>query len=334
MKFRRHIFGVLALLALAGWFVQAAKVGRGGSPFISGRAEATASSRSMNGFDLSNASIPIDEILRGGPPRDGIPAILHPKFVPVGGVDYLRDTDRVVGFVQDGIARAYPLRILVWHELVNDTVGGTPIVVTYCPLCGTSMIFRRDYSGKELTFGVSGLLYQSDVLMYDHRTESLWSQLKMQCISGSMLGTELTWLPAEEMTWSAWKERYPDSEVLSTDTGFRRSYTRMPYEGYENTERLFFPAPKYREELGNKEWVVGVIVNGSAMAYPVKQLEKLAGTPLDDTLGGVDIRIAYDETKRWARVTRSDGEEPLPHVNAFWFAWQAFYPNTGLYIHP
>ncbi|MCH7911300.1 MAG: DUF3179 domain-containing protein, partial [Candidatus Hydrogenedentes bacterium] len=241
---------------------------------------------------------------------------------------------RVVGFVQDGISRDYPIRILVWHEIVNDTVGGVPIVVTYCPLCGTSMIFHRTYLGRDLTFGVSGLLYQSDVLMYDHQTESLWSQLKMQCISGSMLGTELTWLPAEEMTWSAWKERYPDSEVLSTDTGFRRDYRRTAYAGYENTERLFFPAPKYRDELGNKEWVVGVIVNGSAMAYPVEELKELAGTPLDDTLGGVDIRIVYDEAKQWARVTRSDGEKPVPHVNAFWFAWQAFYPDTGLYTHP
>ena len=321
----------MAVLALAGWVPQFPKLGRDTKP-ADQRRYATAAS--LNGFDLSNTSIPRDQILRGGPPRDGIPAILHPKFLPTDSVDYLHANDRVVGFVQDGVARAYPIRILVQHEIVNDTVGGTPIAVTYCPLCGTGMIFHRTYSGKELTFGVSGLLYQSDVLLYDHQTESLWSQLKMQGISGPNMGTDLTWLPAEEMTWSAWKERYPDSEVLSTDTGFSRNYKRAPYQGYKLTERLYFPVPKYREELPNKAPVIGVILNGSAKAYPIEQLEKLAGTPLDDTLGGVDIRIVYDETKQWTQVTRANGNEPVPSVTAFWFAWQAFYPDTGLYTHP
>lgn len=196
-----------------------------------------------NGFDVSNATIPKSEILRGGPPRDGIPAIDEPKFLPVSKAHFLRDEDPVIGLVEKGEARAYPLRILVWHEIVNDTVGGRPITVVYCPLCGTGMVFDRRYAGEELTFGVSGLLYNSDVLMYDRQTESLWSQLKMEAVAGPQVGQKMHWLASEQMTWSAWKKRYPDSKVLSTETGYKKNYNSPPYAGYEQTESTLFPVP-------------------------------------------------------------------------------------------
>ena len=168
-----------------------------------------AQSQSLNGFDLSNASIPRDDIFRGGPPRDGIPSIDDPRFVASSSVDYLDDGDIVIGFAQGGTARAYPTRILVWHEIVNDEVDGEPIAVTYCPLCGTAMVFRRSVGGRQRTFGVSGLLYQSDVLMYDRESESLWSQLAMRAVAGPAEGTELEWLPSEHMTWKASADEVP-----------------------------------------------------------------------------------------------------------------------------
>ena len=288
---------------------------------------------SFNGFDVSNATIPKSQILRGGPPRDGIPAIDNPKFLPVSAVDYLRDGDAVVGFVEQGEARAYPLRILVQHEIVNDTVGGRPIAVTYCPLCGTCMVFDRRYAGKELTFGVSGLLHNSDVLMYDRQTESLWSQLKMEAVSGPQVGRKMRWLASEQMTWAAWKERYPDSEVLSRETGYRRDYNRSPYAGYELMERTYFPVTKHRDDLKNKEWVVGVVVEGLAKAYPIAELEKMGSASLADTLGGVSLSISYDAKAQRVEVTERGTGKAIPSVRAFWFAWQAFYPRTELYAH-
>lgn len=294
---------------------------------------ARAATDPYKGFDVSNATIPLEEILSGGPPKDGIPAILRPKFVSIEDADFMRDDDKIVGVVRDGVARAYPLRILVWHEIVNDVVAGQPVAVTYCPLCGTCMVFKGSHGGKKRTFGVSGLLYQSDVLMYDHQTESLWSQLKMESVAGEHAGDRLEWLPSEEMTWKAWRERYPGSEVLSTDTGFGRSYggTGRPYARYEQSDRLMFPVPKHRDELSNKEWVVGIIVNGAAKAYPVARLEELGGEPLSDIVGGQAIAIAYDPDRQSPSVKHAGTGERIPHVSAYWFAWQAFYPATELY---
>ncbi len=286
-----------------------------------------------NGFDVSNATIPIGEIRSGGPPRDGIPSIDEPRFLPASEVDYLRDADEVVGFIEQGKARAYPLRILVWHEIVNDTVGGRPIAVTYCPLCGTCMVFDRRYAGKELTFGVSGLLYNSDVLMYDRQTESLWSQLEMAAVSGPQVGEKMLWLPSEQMTWAAWKQRYPGSEVLSTATGHGRTYDRMPYAGYEQMERTMFPVPKHRDELRNKEWVIGVVVDGLPKAYPIAELEKLGDASLDDVVGQSALKISYDAAARRAEVKDGTSGNMVPNVRVYWFAWQAFYPGTELYSH-
>jgi len=283
----------------------------------------------MNGFDVSNASIPKDEIMHGGPPRDGIPAILDPRFESASDTDYLRDDDKILGIEHNGKVKGYPYRILVRHEIANDEIGGLPIMATYCPLCGTGMIFERTYNGKELTFGVSGLLYNSDVLMYDHQTESLWSQLKMEAVSGEMLGTKLKWLDAELMEWSAWKQKYPDSEVLSTDTGFNRSYAGEAYPFYEAQESTMFPVPQNRDELRNKAWVAGVIVDEQPKAYHIASLE-LLDAPLEDEVGSKKLTVAFDADSRHVTVTDSEGKE-IPAVWAYWFAWQAFYPETELY---
>jgi hypothetical protein len=281
----------------------------------------------MNGFDLSNLTVDRGEILAGGPPRDGIPAIDAPGFVAAQEVNYLRDEDIVVGLVRGARARAYPLRILVWHEIVNDTFDGEPLAVTYCPLCGTAMVFDRRAGGRERSFGVSGLLYRSDVLMYDRETGSLWSQLAMESVSGPAAGARLVWLPSEHMTWQAWRQRYPDSEVLSPDTGFRRDYGGTPYASYFASDEPMFPVPKSRTELPDRALVVGTIVGGEAKAYPVEDLRSVEA--LDDHVGGTPVVVRYDADSRRPEVSGPEGEQ-LPSVVVFWFAWQGFYPETGL----
>ena len=287
-----------------------------------------AQAQSINGFDLSTALIDVDDILQGGPPRDGIPSIDKPVFVSTRAVDYLRDDDIVVGLVFDGKARAYPLRILIWHEIVNDTFADANVAVTYCPLCGTSMVFSRDINGKTRTFGVSGLLYQSDVLFYDREDESLWSQLGMKAVTGTQAGTALKWLPSEHLTWAAWREEYPQGEVLSPDTGYRRNYDDSPYASYFASDQLMFPAPLRRRELSNKERVVGVLVDGNAKAYALKDLP--SGQVVQDRVGGRPLQVLYDAERQHPQITDESGKV-IPTVVAFWFAWQAFYPDTGLW---
>lgn len=282
----------------------------------------------LNGFDLSDALIPRNEIHHGGPPRDGIPAIDAPRFVAVTEVDYLRDDDIVLGVLHEGEARAYPTRILIWHEIVNDVIGGRPIAVTFCPLCGTGMAFDRRIGGRVLDFGVSGLLYNSDVLMYDRQSESLWSQLGLQAVSGAAKGTPLRWLPIEHMAFAAWRKKFPDSRVLSTQTGFRRDYTSEPYADYFASDEPMFPVAWNRIDLPNRALVLGVLSGGHAYAFPLDALP--AGEPVVQTVGDRVLEVRYDPATKHPTVTGEDGGA-VPSVVSFWFAWQAFHPATGVW---
>jgi len=297
---------------------------------VGGRQAAAERTPRVGDFYIEDATIPVDEIRSGGVPKDGIPSIDNPKFIAADEADYLEPDDTIVGLAIDGDARAYPLRILAHHEIVNDTVGGQPVAVTYCPLCGTAMTFSRAYDGKTLSFGVSGLLHHSDVLMYDRQTESLWSQLGLQAVAGDYSGTELEWLPSEQMKWKAWRSKHPDTRALSTDTGHRRSYSRNPYAGYHKSSGTMFPVPENRDELEPKNWVAGVIVDGQAKAYPLDDFP--AGASRDEVAGRA-IKLTWTpEQDRFAAET-AEGEA-LPVVRAYWFAWQAFYPETKLWENP
>ncbi|MFU8848342.1 MAG: DUF3179 domain-containing protein [Opitutales bacterium] len=280
------------------------------------------------GFDISNATIPEKEIRRGGPPPDGIPSIDQPQFTPAHAVNFLQDDDIVIGFIHEGEVRAYPFRILTWHEIVNDTVGGLPVAVTYCPLCGTAMIVQRRFDETTLTFGVSGLLYNSDVLMFDRETDSLWSQLGLKSVSGKYVGTEMQWLPSEQMTWAAWKERYPESQVLNLNTGHRRDYFNLPYASYFLSRGTMFPYERNRSDLEPKVWVAGVRHSGAEKAYPLEQLP--SGKWLKDTIGEASVTLRYTAENGHFEIRDAQGKV-LPAVHVFWFAWQAFYPETALW---
>jgi|CXWL01.1.fsa_nt_gi hypothetical protein len=284
------------------------------------------------GFDLTKHSVPLDQIADGGPGKDGIPALLTPRFISAGETTFLQDTDRVLGLALGVEAKAYPIKILNWHEIVNDTVGGTAVVVTYCPLCGTGIAFEATVQGSLYTFGVSGLLYQSDLLMYDHQTESLWSQISMYAVAGPLTSKKLTPIFLEHTTWAEWRAAHPSTLVLSTKTGSLRNYDRDPYSGYAENLELYFDTNHFDSRYHPKEWVVGIELNGVAKAYPFAEIKKVR-SPLSDQIGGQAITIHFNPQTRSASVTDADGK-PLPSVMAFWFAWYTFHPKTEIFNAP
>jgi hypothetical protein len=251
-------------------------------------------------------------------------------------------TDPVLGLAIGDDRRAYPLRIMNWHEVVNDRFGGRSVVVTFCPLCGTGVAFEARVAGKELDFGVSGLLYNSDVLLYDRQTQSLWSQLLGQAISGPLKGTKLQAIALTHTTWADWRRQHPKTRVLSTNTGRARPYLRDPYAGYEASEELYFPVslPAAFRSVGlhPKERVLGVSVGGQHMAFPFVELAKSANQNQRDTrdhevsesLGGQAIVVRFNAEAGRATAYDARGNQ-LPAVVGFWFAWAAFHPETQVF---
>lgn len=285
---------------------------------------------SKNGFDLSQSLIPSKEILQGGPPRDGIPSIEQPKFVSAANANFMRPTDRVIGITINGESRAYPINILNWHEIVNDQIKGVPVSVTYCPLCGTGLVYQATVGGKVLKFGVSGLLYNSDVLLFDRQTETLWSQILSKAISGPMKGQKLTMIPSSQTSWASWLKKQPNTKVLSTDTGFSRDYRRSPYGDYDQNTETYFPVSARSKAYHPKERVLGITINGKHKAYPFVELGKLGTSTLKDNFQGQNLTINFDIANRDGEVLDTNGK-PLELVNSFWFAWYAFHQDTAVY---
>jgi Protein of unknown function (DUF3179) len=283
-----------------------------------------------NGFDLDDSLIPADKIKRGGPPRDGIPSIDKPEFVGSDKADFLKDKDRVIGFYYKGIAKAYPIKILNWHEVVNDHIDGDAILITYCPLCNSGMVFLTQARDTKFTYGVSGLLYNSDVLLYDRQTGSLWSQILGKSISGKMKGVRLDLLTSSHTTWRHWRSRYPDSKVLSTNTGFRINYKKSPYLEYARSSELMFKVEHKNSAYRNKELVLGLSIGNRHKAYPFKELSQQGLESFDDEFAGQKLRFEWHEKDRTAIAFDAEGKE-LPAVLAYWFAWYAFFPDTEIF---
>lgn len=322
----------------------------------------------LNGKDSRlQSTVPLDQIVSGGPPKDGIPSIDRPRFISVPEADkFLQNSDIVLGLDINGDIRAYPLQILVWHEIVNDNVGGVPVAVTYCPLCFTTQVFNRVIDGQILEFGTSGKLYNSNLVMYDRTSESLWSQALGEGIVGKYAGTKLERIPFDLAYWREWKKLYPDSKVLSTDTGFGRPYGADPYGDYYTSPSIYFPVANRDNRLGVKEIVIGLEHNGVYRAYQLSKIEEehvinddIAGRPLlitsqypfmtrvfDRTVDGQVLEFEYKDGDMTDRQTGSvwgfdgvamKGEmtgkrlQRLPLDQGFWFTWIAFHPGSELY---
>lgn len=281
-----------------------------------------------NGFVLDQGLIPPQHIFKGGPAKDGIPAIDKPEFINAADADFLRADDRILGIEINGIAKAYAVSILNWHEIVNDSIDDTAYTLTYCPLCGTGMAFNRTVNGQALSFGVSGLLYNSDVLLYDRDSESLWSQILGKAVSGKYRGTKLSMLALSHTTWSDWKRHHPASLVLSRNTGYARNYDKDPYSGYESSRNLYFPVlNKAPARYHPKERVLGLTAGESHKAYPFIELNKHDKSRFTDSFNGRNFIVHWNKDEQAGHITDGEGVR-IAIIQAYWFAWYAFHPDT------
>ncbi len=245
--------------------------------------------------DISKRSIELDELMSGGPPKDGIPSINNPKFVSISDANaWLGNQEPVILVSIDGQARAYPLQILTWHEIVNDELAGRPIAVTFCPLCYAALAYDRRIDGNVHSFGVSGMLRHSDMVMYDRETESLWQQLNGEGIVGTYTGRTLEPVPAQIVSYKQFKAAHPQGDVLSKDTGHRREYGRNPYVGYDNIQdRPFLYDGPYDDRIRPMEKVITVSLNGADKAYAHQRTRK--EHTVHDTIGGTEIVLFHGD---------------------------------------
>lgn len=220
--------------------------------------------------NFSKKTIDLGEIMSGGPPKDGIPAILSPKFETISqSSKWLNDREPVIGVAINGEAKAYPLSILIWHEIANDIVGGTPVAVSFCPLCYSALVYDRRINGVVPHFGVSGLLRNSDMVMYDDVTESFWQQFTGEAIIGDMVGQKLELIPTQIISFKQFKDAYPNGTVLSKETGYKRDYGKNPYVGYDDIDqRPFLYRGDIDDRLPPNEKVIAIKEGDINKAYP------------------------------------------------------------------
>ncbi|MFN2590251.1 MAG: DUF3179 domain-containing protein, partial [Actinomycetota bacterium] len=240
--------------------------------FLSACSRATVDVRASQGAGDPSPLIDPAAIVAGGPPPDGIPPIDRPRFVAPSAVDFLDPREPVLALEVGGDTRAYPLQIMIWHEIVNDVVGAMPVVVTYCPLCNTGIAFERPrLGGRLLDFGTSGKLYRSNLLMYDRQTKSLWAQATGHAVVGDLTGTQLRFLPVQLVAWSDWRAANPRGKVLSRRTGYDRPYGENPYVGYDDERSSpFLFEGDLDPRLPPLARVVGVRIDGETMAFPYR----------------------------------------------------------------
>lgn len=252
------------------------------------------SSDNPSGENYTTWLIPVAEVRDGGPGKDGIPSIDNPQFIIANGVDFLNSHDLVVGII-DGIeARAYPHKILNWHEIVNDEINGNAVTINYCPLTGTAFGWKSESNGVKTTFGVSGLLYNSNLILYDRNTDSNWSQLRLECVNGKLISEKPKLINIVETTWDIWETLYPNSKVLSEQTGFSRQYGVNPYGDYAfNNDRFLFRPSYLNNDLPNKERVYGIIDDNKSKAYQFSKFN--SGKVIKDTFNNKDYLVVGNQ---------------------------------------
>jgi len=281
-----------------------------------------------NGFDVSKLGVPRAGLANGGQPRDGIPALTEPSFKSATEVG-MGFEERVVGVVVGGVARAYPRSVLVWHEVVNDRVGKVPFVVVYSPLTGAVAGFSAKSDAGADQFGVSGLLYNSGTLLYDHASKSLWLPTEGLAIAGPRKGQRLAAIVATETSWADWLTRYPRTLVLTADTGHERPYGQDPYADYAANSELRFPVAAHSDRYHPKEPVLVIGRDGHYRAYPFVELAS-HDKPFTDEFAGNAYRIDFNYPDQRVLVTDVDGR-PVPVATEYWFAWHAGHPTDPVY---
>jgi hypothetical protein len=276
------------------------------------------------GFDDSTKkTVPLDKLMQGCPARDCIPSIDNPKYVTADQANHVDDEDLVITLAYEGEYFAFPTKILDHHEIVNDTFAGIPLAITWCPLCGSAVGIERSLSGSVTEFGVSGVLYNSDLVLYDRTTETLWDQIEAKGIVGPLTGEHLTMVPVSMSKWARWKAKHPETRVLTTDTGFDKDYTADRYAEYRESTRLFMPVSATSERLHAKTVVYGFELDAGKIAYT----EELLAEPYTHEFAGEEttVTVAEDGTVAMQR----SGKTHYP-IRLFWFAWYTFHPETAL----
>ena len=272
-------------------------------------------------------SVSLDDLHQGCPERDCIPSIDDPQYVSAEVATHIADNDIVLAISWNGDQRAFPARILDHHEIVNDVIGGTPMAITWCPLCGSAVGVHREVGGQVTEFGVSGLLYNSDLVFYDRATETLWDQIDAKGIVGPLTGTNLELIPVTMTRWSKWKTVHPDTLVLSPDTGFEKDYTQDHYAKYRRSDRIAFPIINSSSALQPKTVVYGFDINGQEIAFTEQMLAKNPEYDFEWRGRSVIVSMATDGS---VRLTDKQSAEAYAPVRLYWFAWYTFHPETEL----
>ena len=276
------------------------------------------------GLDQAAIDAPIDKVFQGCSHRDCIPSIDEPAFVPADRVDFLEAEDLLLVLSHGGLTRAYPARILDVHEIVNDWFGEDAVLVSYCPLCGSGLAFLRELDGQDVEFGVSGLLHNNDLIMYDRATESLWQQITGRSIGGPRRGQVLQPVPLTMTTWGEWRPLNPAADVLEPPGG-REAYARRRYADYETSDRLLFPVTAESARLAPKRVIYGVELAHQAVAIDAEWLSEQKRWSHSTTAGELSLSVGAD-----GGVSGLLDGEPVPVHRMFWFAWYSFHPTTAL----
>lgn len=281
----------------------------------------------------------VDGIRSGGPPKDGIPAVDEPQYESAASADaWLEANDVVFGVDYEGEVFAVPQRILVWHEIANETIGGDHLSITYCPLTGTAIGYKSpSLQAHDPSLGVSGKLVNSNLIMYDRATDSYWPQILGGAITGEEAGEQLDEFPIVWTTWEKWKTKYPETRVLSRETGFLRNYNQGgdPYgsyldeSGYYVADNLIFPPINESDALQNKEVVVGIRDAERNAVAIVKDVLRQQGE-VSVELGNREVKVVYDEELDFYEARYVDNDEWINAFDAMWFAWYGYYPETQL----
>ncbi len=293
--------------------------------------------------DFTKHSVDFNEILSGGPPKDGIPAIDNPAFLSLEEAAHIADTEPVIGVSLNGDMRAYPLHILMWHEIVNDVVGDIPITVTFCPLCNTAVVFDRRVDGRVLDFGTTGKLRNSDLVMYDRQTETWWQQFLGEAIIGALTGTLLKVIPARLESLAKFSERANETaRILVPNSRFRRAYGANPYVGYDSRDR---PYPFFTGEMPTEVAPLSRVINIDGEAWALALLQKKKRLELGDgtvitwepgqnsALDSGQISHGIDVGNVVVQKPNGSGVlEDIPYQVDFAFAFRAFHPNTSIRV--
>jgi hypothetical protein len=283
----------------------------------------------IGGFRLEKLRVPAEHVLAGGPARDEIQSVDAPRFATLEEATWVLAENPVLGISLRGEARVYPVHLIERHQIVNDEIGGTPLLVSYDPLAGTPLAYERRVAGRTLSFGVAGLLYNANFLMYDRETQSLWSQFRGDAIAGPLAGQRLRRLRVRQETLVSWLERHPDSKVLAPPSE-SIDYRYSPFTSYWVSNRVPSRVDAQDERFHAKEVVLGVTRGGKARAY-LGSLVTAAGGELDDVFDGRRIRASYSTR---ASLFRWEAPEDVEVTEAYWFAWKAFHPDTEVWRDP